>query len=39
MIPRPIAERNPYEVKPNDVLTGNMPFATNVSYFHEIIFT
>lgn len=29
-IPRPINDRNPYEVKANDIVSGNMPFASNV---------
>lgn len=32
MLPMPIAERNPYEMKSNDILSANMPYATNVSF-------
>lgn len=35
IIPQPKSIKNPYEVKTNDILSGNMPFATNVS---KIIF-
>lgn len=31
IIPQPKSIKNPYEVKTNDILSGNMPFATNVS--------
>lgn len=31
VVPRPIAERSKYQVKQNDIVSGNMLFATNVS--------
>lgn len=34
MLPKPIGEpRNPYQVKVNDIVSGNIPFAMNVSVF------
>lgn len=30
-VPRPRAEKSKYEVKRNDIISGNMLFATNVS--------
>lgn len=36
ILPMPIAERNPYEVKQNDIISGNMAFAKNVSIFIHI---
>lgn len=32
-IPMPMAMKNPYQVKSNDILSGNMPFATHVRNF------
>lgn len=32
-MPMPLAERNPYEVKQYDIISGNLPFATSVSIF------
>lgn len=34
-MPMPIAERNPYEIKQRDVISGNLPFATNVSILND----
>lgn len=36
VIPVPIGEKNQYEVKKNDILSGNMAFATNVSILYNI---
>lgn len=32
-LPKPIGERNPYLVKVNDLISGKIPFALNVSVF------
>lgn len=32
-IPPPCKNKNPYETKKNDILSGNLPFATDVSFF------
>lgn len=34
VIPMPIGQRNPYEVKKNDILSGNMAYAINVREFY-----
>lgn len=36
VIPMPLAEKNPYEVKQNDILSGNMAYATNVRFILQI---
>lgn len=33
ILPMPIGERNAYEMKQNDIISGNMAFAKNVSIF------